>query len=461
MYHRYSIPVKETPPAYKMPPKFNVVVDKFKLATMLLREAVKYRFNKRVALSRPCIYGVFGSRYGGFRPLQEKCTACMRCKQEYPNVIKDVIINPEFKRLGDSYFDSSTIWTLNREATTGGDIVRGMGYQGPFAGEGFDAMWTDMSEIVRPTRHGKLGTEYIATEVEIGRKPMHLQFDDSGALGVHAKMVRSPLPIFFDMLPQSLSNEQVRAAILKAVEMAGNYAIFRLADYPVGYRGDHVIPLVEGGDVKVSGPLESVKLVEWCFSGMDEYRRVKKSLSPKILIVRLPFSRGFEETMSQLAGEDVDVIHLTADYHGMEFETGNPRYIRDLVMLAHRRLVKEGMRDGVTLMGSGGIVRDEHVPKSIITGLDLVGVDVAVLQALQAVFEGEVRDPSTARVTIRPFDAEWGAQRLANFLNSWREQLIEIMSAMGMRDVRRLRGEMGRAMLNEVEEHEFVRYLNE
>src|SRR6266849_4116891 len=218
MYQRYSIPVKEAPPQYKMPPKFNVLIDKFKLAEMLAGEAFHYRFNRKVILSRPCIYGVFGSHFGGFRPIQEKCTACMRCKQEYPNVITDIIVSPEYHRLGDSYFDPAAVWALNREATTGGDIVRGMGYQGPFSGEGFDAMWTDISEIVRPTRHGKLGTESIATEVEIGKKPMHLKFDASGSLLSQTKVVLSPIPIFFDCLPANLSNEQVKSAIIKATE---------------------------------------------------------------------------------------------------------------------------------------------------------------------------------------------------------------------------------------------------
>jgi hypothetical protein len=37
-------------------------------------------------------------------------------------------------------------------------------------------------------------------------------------------------------------------------------------------------------------------------------------------------------------------------------------------------------------------------------------------------------------------------QRLKNMSASWRDQLLEILSAMGIREVRRLRGEVGRAM---------------
>ena len=38
-------------------------------------------------------------------------------------------------------------------------------------------MWTDMSEIVRPTRDGIHGREFISTLVDIGSKPSFLTFD--------------------------------------------------------------------------------------------------------------------------------------------------------------------------------------------------------------------------------------------------------------------------------------------
>jgi hypothetical protein len=43
-------------------------------------------------------------------------------------------------------------------------------------------------------------------------------------------------------------------------------------------------------------------------------------------------------------------------------------------------------------------------------------------------------------------DTEWGVQRIVNLSCSWRDQLLEILGAMGLREVRRLRGEIGRAM---------------
>ena len=43
-------------------------------------------------------------------------------------------------------------------------------------------------------------------------------------------------------------------------------------------------------------------------------------------------------------------------------------------------------------------------------------------------------------------DVDWGSQRIANLIGAWHGQLLEVMGAMGMREARRLRGEVGRSM---------------
>src|SRR5205823_935394 len=81
-------------------------------------------------------------------------------------------------------------------------------------------------------------------------------------------------------------------------------------------------------------------------------------------------------------------------------------------------------------------------------GADLVGIDTTVLVALQAEFLGETRDRNGYKLRPRRIDPAWGAQRLVNLFGVWHDQLIEILSAMGMRDVRRLRGDVGRSMMD-------------
>jgi hypothetical protein len=41
------------------------------------------------------------------------------------------------------------------------------------------------------------------------------------------------------------------------------------------------------------------------------------------------------------------------------------------------------------------------------------------------------------------------AQRIINLMGSWRDQLLEVLGGMGLREVRRQRGEIGRTMLYE------------
>jgi glutamate synthase domain-containing protein 2 len=140
----------------------------------------------------------------------------------------------------------------------------------------------------------------------------------------------------------------------------------------------------------------------------------------------------------------VSIFHLVADYHG---RGKDGMFVLDMIREAHKAFVDVGIRDEVTLLGSGGIIAAEHVPKAILCGLDAVALDTPLMAVLQAEFEGECSDRLTSRFGLpKKLTAGWGVNRLKNHSSSWRDQLIEILGAMGLREVRRLRGEMGRAM---------------
>jgi glutamate synthase domain-containing protein 2 len=120
----------------------------------------------------------------------------------------------------------------------------------------------------------------------------------------------------------------------------------------------------------------------------------------------------------------------------------------EMMKEAHMSLIEAGTRDSVTLLGSGGIVAADHPPKAIICGLDAVGLDNAALVALQGRPEGEMRDATNIEMVMpKNLDEDWGVQRLKNLFGSWRDQMLEILGAMGVREVRRLRGELGRSMM--------------
>ncbi len=448
-YERYRIPIRPAPHAYRIPNKFDVSAKKFRLAAMLVREAFEYRFNRDVVLSRPCIYGVFSGRLGGFKPIKEKCVGCMRCVQEYPHIMS-VRPSETYEKLGDSYWTPEAVFTILYESSTGKIPVKGMGYKGSFGGEGFDGIWTDMSEIVRPTRDGVYGREYISTVVDIGRKPFSLDFETGKGV---VRTVQAPVPIIFDE-PPGPSSDDVRLSIAKAVERLNTFYISRASKGSFN-DADHRIPLVEGDDERGVEAYDEPKVVEYDADKADLGRGIRERNPSAIIAARFALGDESEEKALRLVEDGIDVLHVYADYHGMDYST-QPQHISTSLKSLHQRLVGESVRDNVTIIASGGITLAEHVPKAIICGADLVALDTTLLVALQAEFMGEARARDSCILRPRRVDPDWGSQRIVNLIASWHDQLIEILSAMGMRDVRRLRGDIGRSMLDsELKEQAF------
>jgi Conserved region in glutamate synthase len=444
-YEHFRIETKPAPHAYRIPNKFDVSARKVRLAAMLVHEAFEYKLNKEVVLSRPCIYGVFGGRFGGFKPLKHKCVGCMRCVQEYPHIMT-VRQSEEYKRLGDSFWTPENVFTIWNEASTGKIPVKGMGYKGAFAGDGFDGIWTDMSEIVRPTRDGVYGREYISTCVDIGRKPTRVDFENID----ENPTMEIPVPIIFDDVPAA--NMHLQAAVRMASEKLGTLSV---SSAPMmDNLSRNFVPIVDENCI-----YEAVEkrpaVLEYDAEHSEMFERLARSLPSSIIIARLPLREETGMVACKLAREGVHGFHLYADYHGQDYSK-EPQHISNSLKEVHQQLVKEGLRDQVTVVASGGIALAEHVPKAIICGADLVGIDTTVLVALQAEFLGETRKRDSYQLRPRKIDLDWGVQRLVNLFGVWHDQLIEILSAMGMRDVRRLRGDIGRSMMDtELREQSF------
>lgn len=440
-YHRFRIETKLAPNAYAVPSKFDVKARKLSLAAMLIHETFRYRFNRQVVLSRPCIYGVFGGFFGGFKPIKEKCVGCMRCVQEYPHIMT-VKHSEEYQKLGDSHWTPDAIFTILYEASTGRIPIKGMGYKGSFAGNGFDGIWTDMSEIVRPTRDGVYGREYISTVADVGRKAFAIDFSRN-VLDGNDRSVEVPIPVLFDELPSPCLSGEIQEAISSAAARLGTFHISQHSE-KTQIRPESSIPIVATRDQAETFASPEAGIVE--FRDEDEnVENIKNACPEAIISARLALKEGCEDRAARLVEEGADVLHVYADLHGMDYSS-TPRHISAAVRSLHSYLVKKGIRNRVTLIASGGITLAEHVPKAIICGADLVGIDTALLVALQSEFKGDAKDREDCRLACRKIDPAWGSQRVVNLMASWHDQLIEILSAMGMRDVRRLRGDAGRSM---------------
>jgi hypothetical protein len=232
------------------------------------------------------------------------------------------------------------------------------------------------------------------------------------------------------------------AAELETLVMLPARPIIRL-----NLRGPHIVPLVTPSDLDLIRLLPSrprlVMLDGWPSTVDDTLYNEIRARQPEALIgLRTRFVSG--ENLLAHVESGIRIFHLTASYHGRD---PNGVFVFDQIRQAHQTLVDARIREEITLLGSGGIIAAEHVPKAIIAGLDAVVLDTPVLVALQARFNGNftTRKMDTLRLP-RDLDPAWGLQRIKNLFASWRDQLLEILGAMGLREVRRLRGEIGRAM---------------
>jgi hypothetical protein len=442
-YERYHIETEEATDIVRWPSRFKVKVRRTGLAKLLLSEVRHYGLNTDVLLSRPCMYGVFSGPVGGFAPREELCVGCLRCTTEFPEFVR-VEHNPERQKLGDSYFHFGHVDTASYEASSGLVPVKGAGYRGKFGGQNWDGMWTDMSEIVRPTRDGIHGREFISTAVDIGYTPNFLIFDEAGkSVGAEPKGIKLPLPMLYDLPPSQHANEKIFRIAAGAAQAVGSLAVipFRWAE-SLSDLAEAMIVHVDVADREVLTELSfapaAVEMDRW---DANLLAAIQSQWPETVVILRAAFD---DPNLLSYFEQGVHVFHLIANYHG---RSKDGTFVLDLIRAAHARFVEAGVRQEISLIGSGGMIAAEHVPKALICGLDAVALDTPVMVALQARFNGDCVDRDTSDFGLSDkISAEWGIQRLQNLTGSWRDQLLEIMGAMGLREVRRLRGEMGRAM---------------
>jgi ferredoxin len=402
-------------------------------------------------------------------PVYDFCRNCFMCIQGCPKGVLTMDPNPAFLSLGDALYPGSVIAGLMRQAVAGEIPVQGCGYGGPFSGPGFDSMWTDMSEIVRPTRDGIHGREYISTAVDLGRKPADvrdLEFDEHGdPLTNIPATIEIKLPILFDRLPFAPPDGAILQSVVRAANELGTFAIIDRGRIPPGVSAeiDHVVELVDPRSLSWPDLVDLARrrsIVELRYT--DDVASLSKSLkdiNADLLVgVRIVADAGIEDRVEELARADVDIIHLHLPVYP---DTGSrPSYeawppapparafdtLADAIPRAHNRLIDVNLRDQVSLVASGDITYAERVPKAIVLGADAVAVDVPLLVALECTVCGECqRRPSCPR-DVHTIDPVWGTQRIVNMMASWHNQLLEILGAMGLREVSRLRGEIGRAM---------------
>jgi len=419
-------------------------------------------------VKKQCVYKVYETRKLDPSQMRESldfaCKDCFRCVQNCPKGLIHKTLDPKFLALGDQYWTGEIISRLWFQAETGRIPVSGAGYGGAFSGPGFDSMWTDMSEIVRPTRDGIHGREYISTSVDLGRKPMALCFGTQGELlSPTPPLMEIPIPVILDKLPWSPLSKGIPQAILAAARALGTLAVTGPGVWEPEMEPSKEAALWSLGQHSEELPwwlAQGLHLVELEDGpGVLENQARLKDFNPEIIVmIRIQLGDESGRRTLELARAGAEIIHLKADPWGRH-RGESPRFVLQAVREIHFHMVEAGLRDALTLVAGGGVAMAEHMCKLIIAGADAVSVDVPLLVAMECRVCRRCQDGLACPAGLEDVEPRWGAARIRNLISAWHNQLLEIMGAMGMRDVRRLRGEMGRAMFFEDLEREFFSSL--
>ena len=447
MPEKYHIPTKTAPPRFHPVGKYTTVEFRENCAGSC-----------RMCVKKKCVYDIFNENILHASTMAEPeylytCMSCFRCIQECTRGIFSRTINPDYRTLGDGYWRSDILHRLWYQAHSGKIPVSGAGYRGPFVGPGFDSMWTDMSEIVRPTRDGIHGREYINTCFELSRRVTRLEFNpDMSLASAVPPILELPLPLLFRLSPDLIINEHLLVPMVRAARELGTLMFVRPQDVTpaLSAYAHSLIPCLTAADFKDhQAMIANSRVVELADSpGVEKGFDAIRDIQPDILIiVGIPLDSRAADRAAQLSLTSVDSLHFYADEHGNELKATSPRFLKEMIREVHLKLVDSATRQKINLVFSGGIAMAEHMAKAIICGADAITADHALLIALECRLCGRCRDGLSCPVKLdEPFEVEWGKDRIVNLIGAWQSQLLELMGAMGIREARRLRGEVGRSM---------------
>jgi len=449
-YERYHIPIKVVPSTAPKIPKFEII-----------RADNCVNCGK---CEKACIFGVHKRSEPDPRkmddPVSHLCKNCFRCIADCPQRALTMAVGSEYRTLGHGVWTPLRISTIWSEAETGKIPVFGAGYRGRFAGSGFDGMWTDMSEIVRPTRDGIHGREYISTIVDIGRMPLSLKFDDQGQLVTKMPpVIEISIPMIFDATRLKGISERTLVGFARATNALDTLMLVPSAQITselMEVSPTRIVPVLdESADpnaVRIDPRTQMVELrasSNWRAASNTLMRR----FPDKVVALRMPVENGIEDTVFEMLDADIPVVHLDYDDDGLEQGEKERRHAKESLRALHSSMTVEGVRDEITVIAGGGIAAAEHVPKSIVCGSDAVALEKALMVALDCRYCSHCTTPSCP-VSLAQADPEWVEARVSNLIGAWRDQLLEVLGAMGIREVRRLRGETGRAIFFEEIEHD-------
>ncbi len=440
-----------------------------------------------------CPYEVF--RGGARRPRvinEQFClgTGCKKqpffCASACPKQAIAVRPNPSYEVLGDKRWTADLLASTWHMAETGETPHQDFNFKTGETGGGFDKI-----RFIFPRENGsKVEPERISTAIRLNRS------------GDNRPKVTIPVPFYFGGMSFGSVSVVTMLSRVRAAAALGTFCCTGEGGYPDELKpyDDHIITQVATGLFGVrEETIKRVRIVEFKYAqgakpGLGGHLLGDK-VTPRVAAMReavagsalfspFPFHSVYSVedhkkhvdwikevnpralvSVKVSTPTDVDMVAVGSYYAGAHIIQLDGSYggtgaapdiakkniampIEYAVPKVHRFLREEGIRDGVTIIASGGVRNAYDMAKAIALGADGVCLGTADLVALECIRchrcesgRGCARGIATTdEGLVNLMDIEWGTQRIVNLYLTWRKQLVEILSRLGMESVTELRG---------------------
>jgi glutamate synthase domain-containing protein 2 len=454
-----------------------------------------------------CPYGVYRKDGDLIRINSRNCVACHRCIAMCPRDAISLEEKPQDYR-------SHPVWTrevreaIYNQARSGKIILSGMGNALPYPSI-FDRLVLDACQVTNPSIDPL--REPMELRTYIGKKPRKLELSRSPSGDVDLATTLAPnlqceTPIMIGHMSYGAISLNAQMSLARAVSETGTFMgtgegglhellypyqdhmIVQVASGRFGVNIDYLergaaieIKIGQGAKPGIGGhlPGEKVCLDVSCtrmipegsdaispaphhdIYSIEDLKQLVRSLKEatewkKPVFVKIAAVHNAAAIAAGIARSSADAVVID----GFRGGTGAaPRVFRDHVGIpveaaiaaVDSKLRKQGIRNEVSLIASGGLRESADVVKAIALGADAVYIGTAALVAMGCRVCGTCYRGlcpwgiATQRPDlVKRLDTEQASAQVSNLLHAWTLEISELMGAAGINSIESLRGNRDR-----------------